>query len=92
MDSDDGVFEIRVLIDNYEASVIIGKGGSNVKSIRTESSAFVSILRSDYPSAERVMTLKGKLENITTAAQLITTLLLQDANTKKEKEVFKCLQ
>lgn len=82
----DDLLEVRVLIDNYEASVIIGKGGSNVKAIRTESGAFVSILRNDFNSKERVMTLKGKVEFIAKAAELICSLLLEDGNAKKEKE------
>lgn len=84
MEGDDGLIEIRCLIDNYEASVIIGKAGSNVKRIREESSAFVSILRNDYNAKERVLTLKGTVEYIAHASELVTTLLLETANARKE--------
>jgi len=52
------MFELRLLIDNYEAGVIIGKGGSNVKDLRVQSSCFVSVLRSEAESKERVLTIK----------------------------------
>lgn len=56
-----GIYETRVLIDNFEASVIIGKGGANVKQIRIDSGAFVSILKNESSvSKERVMTIKVK--------------------------------
>jgi len=76
--------EIRVLIDNYEASVIIGKGGANVKTIRTGSGSFVSILKTESTmSKERVMTIKGSEEAIAAALKMIVTLLLEAANQRK---------
>jgi heterogeneous nuclear rnp K-like protein 2 len=83
----DEMMEIRVLIDNYEASVIIGKGGSNVKNIRAESSAFVSILKNDSPvSKERVLTVKGSEESIAAATKLIAVLLLDAGNQRKQTD------
>lgn len=84
LEGDDGLIEIRLLIDNYEASVVIGKGGANVKAIRTGSNAFVSILRNDFQSKERIMTLKGTVEYIAKAAELIAQLLIDAANEKSE--------
>lgn len=78
----DDLLEIRVLIDNFMASVVIGKGGSNVKQVRTESGAFVSILKHDNPSKERIMTVKGTEENISHAMGLIHSILLA-AQTEK---------
>jgi len=79
--------EIRVLINNYEASVVIGKGGSNVKSIRTDSNSFVSIRKPDSTDTkERVMTVKGSEECIAKAMQLIFTLLLESANHRKSND------
>merc|ERR1719242_2310763 len=81
---DDGKMEIRVLIDNHEASVIIGTGGSNVKMVRDKSSSFVSILKTENKSCkERVMTIKGTEEGICKAVQLIVQLLLDAANKRK---------
>lgn len=80
----DDLGEIRVLIDNYEASIIIGKGGANVKQVRADSGAFVSILKNDNNiSKERVMTVKGTDPSIATAMKLIHVLLLEGANSRK---------
>lgn len=84
MKASDEMMEIRCLIDNYEASVIIGKGGANVKNIRAESSAFVSILKKESEiSKERVLTVKGSEESIALAMKLIATLLLDAGNQRK---------
>jgi len=82
---EEGVIEIRILITNYEAGVIIGKGGANVKSIREKSGAFISILKSEGDSKERVMTIKGNVEQIAQATLQITSLLLDDKQ-KEERE------
>jgi predicted RNA-binding protein YlqC (UPF0109 family) len=82
---EDAVLEIRVLITNYEAGVVIGKGGANVKAIREKSSAFISILKSEADSKERVMTIKGTVEHIAQAVFHILTLLSEDKQ-KKDQE------
>lgn len=70
--------EVRVLIDNYEASVIIGKGGSNVKQIRADSNAFVSILKNELSgSKERIMQVTGTVEFNAAALRMIAELLLK---------------
>lgn len=94
------LFETRVLIDNNEASVIIGKGGANVKKIREDSSAFVSILKSEG-GKERVMQVKGTVEYNIKALQLIAELLQTSAKERnaaaetpedgEEKSSFKIL-
>lgn len=77
--------EIRILIENPEASIIIGKGGTNVKDIRNNSGAFVSILKAENPSAkERVLTLKGIPEHNAKAGELITRLLISANNERKQ--------
>lgn len=77
--------EIRVLIENPEASIIIGKAGVNVKMIRSESGAFVSILKAENPNAkERVLTLKGVPEHNAMAGKLITQLLINANNERKQ--------
>lgn len=77
------LMEIRMLVDNTEASVIIGKAGANVKSVRTESGAFVSILKTEsQTSKERVMTVKGELEAIAKAIKLMAGLLVANQQTK----------
>lgn len=75
--------EVRVLIDNYEASVIIGRGGENVKKIRAETSAFVSILKTEGSGTkERVMQIKGTVEFNTASLKAIAELMINNANSK----------
>lgn len=77
--------EIRVLIDNQQVGGIIGKGGANVKRVREESGAFVSILKAEFRTVhERVMVLKGYASQIAKAAQLIADLLIS-ASSKDRK-------
>jgi len=84
---EDGLQEVRVLIDNPEASVIIGKAGANVKRIRIESGAFISILKNENPSSkERVMTVKGTVEKNASAFKLISELLIEALNEKNAKQ------
>jgi predicted PilT family ATPase len=72
--------EVRLLIDNFEASVIIGKGGDNVKAIRQETGTFVSVLRNDNKeSKERILTIKGDVESISAAFAKIHELLMNNA-------------
>jgi len=77
--------EVRILIENPEASIIIGKGGVNVKTVRNDSGAFVSILKAENPSAkERVLTLKGLPEQNAKAGELISRLLISANNERKQ--------
>jgi len=82
----DDLQEVRVIVDNYEASVIIGKGGANVKQIRLDSSAFVSILKTEGSSKERVMQIKGTVEFNVTALKLIGELLIKNDQERKQTE------
>lgn len=78
--------ECRILIENHEAGTIIGKGGSNVRSIREQSKAFVSILKNESPvSKERVLVLKGTLEYNVEAVRLISNLLVDAQVQRKQK-------
>lgn len=79
--------EVRVLIDNYEASVIIGKQGINVKQIRLDSAAFVSILKTEGAGTkERVMQVTGSTDNNCTAMRMIADLLIRNDNERKATE------
>lgn len=75
----DDLQEIRVLVDNSEASVIIGKGGSNVKKIRNETGAFISILKNEHvPQVnERVTVIKGTVEANSQVMRHIAELLTE---------------
>jgi len=77
--------ELRALIDNTHVGGIIGKGGANVKRVREDSGAFVSILKSDFRNVqERIMLLKGTPTQIGKAALLLAELLVESAVAKKE--------
>jgi len=67
--------------------VIIGKAGANVQRVRTESGAFVSILRTESQvSKERVMTVKGTEHSIVAALIIIVRLLLDATNQRKQTD------
>lgn len=70
--------ETRVLIVNHEASVIIGKGGANVKQLRADSNAFVSVLKNESGSTERVLQVRGSVECNASALKMIAELLLRN--------------
>ena len=78
-----GLIEFRFLIDNAQVGGLIGRGGTNVKKVREESGAFVSIMKSDSRTVhERIMLIKGTVEQIGKAALLIAELLIEAAQSK----------
>jgi len=79
--------EIRTLIDNHQVGGIIGKGGSNVKKVRDETGAFVSILKAEFRNVqERIMVLKGTSTQIAKGCRLLADLLMDVAHQKEKKE------
>lgn len=80
--SDAKTTELRVLLTNEEASVIIGRKGANATRIRTETAVFLTILKTDAPSPERLMVLKGSSEALVAAVLLIAHLLTDQAAEK----------
>ena len=78
-----GLIEFRFLIDNAQVGGLIGRAGTNVKKVREESGAFVSIMKSDSRSVhERIMLIKGTVEQIGKAALFIAELLIEAAQSK----------
>lgn len=66
--------EVRILIENNKVGRIIGKGGTRVNAIRTQSRASVSVLQPNVEGqqpSERVISIKGKLSSIEVAIQLL---------------------
>lgn len=73
----DELQEIRVLVQNSEAGIIIGKGGSNVKKIRNDTGGFISFLKNEIPGCnERVMVLKGLVVANVNVMQYVANLLI----------------
>ena len=70
-------FELRCLIENSAVGGLIGRSGSNVKRVREESGAFVSILATDNRQVtERILTIKGSIDSIAKAVLIISQLLI----------------
>lgn len=69
----------RFLIASSQVGTIIGKGGANVKRIREESGAGISILKQadDKLLQERVMLVRGKPDQIADAARIIADILIE---------------
>ena len=69
--------ELRFLISSSQVGSIIGKGGANVRSVREASGCYVSILKTEYRDVvERVMEVKGTVEQIPVAVEKLAELLL----------------
>ena len=69
--------ELRFLISSSQVGSIIGKGGANVRSVREASGCYVSILKTEYRDVvDRVMEVKGTVEQIPVAVEKLAELLL----------------
>jgi len=81
----DGLFEIRVLINNHEGSVVIGKEGSNVKNIRQQTNCYLSVKKVQVPTVkDRILTIKGQPDGISKALLMISQYLLEANNQRKQ--------
>jgi len=77
-ESTPGQAEFRFLIDNSAVGGLIGKGGANVKRVRDESGAHVSILKSESRAiVERIMIIKGNPQQIGKACFMLCELLIE---------------
>ncbi|XP_022251645.1 RNA-binding protein Nova-2-like isoform X2 [Limulus polyphemus] len=72
--------QIKILVPNSTAGMIIGKGGSYIKQIKEESGAYVQISQKsrDHALAERCITVIGETENNKTAFNLILAKIAED--------------
>jgi len=85
--NEDGLFEIRVLINNHEGSVIIGKEGSNVKTIRQQTNCYLSVKKVQVATVkDRILTIKGQPEGIAKALLMISQYLIEANNQRKQGE------
>jgi len=83
---DEASQEIRTLIDNHQVGGIIGKAGANVKRVREETGAFVSILKAEFRNVqERIMVLKGTATQIAKGCRLLADLLIDVAHKEKKE-------
>ncbi|XP_076306219.1 RNA-binding protein Pasilla-like isoform X4 [Tachypleus tridentatus] len=72
--------QVKILVPNSTAGMIIGKGGSYIKQIKEESGAYVQISQKsrDHALAERCITVIGEMENNKTACKLILAKIAED--------------
>jgi heterogeneous nuclear rnp K-like protein 2 len=69
--------EVRFLIENSLVGGVIGTNGTNVKRVREETGTFISIVRGVQRTPERIMQLRGSIEQITHALYMIAELLIE---------------
>lgn len=72
--------QVKILVPNSTAGMIIGKGGSYIKQIKEESGAYVQISQKsvDVALPERCVTVIGELENNRKACSMILSKIVED--------------
>lgn len=70
-----GNLQVKVLVPNSTAGMIIGKGGAYIKQIKEESGAFIQISQKakDQQLTERCITIIGEMEHNQKAVQVGST-------------------
>jgi len=74
----DNHLELGLLLMNRDVGLIIGKGGNNIKSIRSDSGARVNIPDHFPGSQERIAEISGVVEDVSRAIQMIASSLSED--------------
>jgi len=74
---DDTPATIRLLVDQKKAGTIIGKGGSTVSKLRTDSGANVDISKPVNGCPHRVVTIKANFHSASSVAASIASLLAE---------------
>ncbi|XP_052275285.1 RNA-binding protein Pasilla-like isoform X15 [Dreissena polymorpha] len=72
--------QVKILVPNSTAGMIIGKGGNYIKQIKEESGAYVQISQKSKETnlPERCITVAGDLENNKKAVDLILQKIVED--------------
>lgn len=72
--------QVKILVPNSTAGMIIGKGGSYIKQIKEESGAYVQLSQKsrDHALAERSITIIGDLEPNRKAVELVLAKIVED--------------
>lgn len=72
--------QVKVLVPNSTAGMIIGKGGSFIKQMKEESGAYVQISQKskDHALAERCITIIGEPENNKKACAMVVQKIVED--------------
>lgn len=72
----DARHELRLLISSSQVGSIIGKSGLNVKHIRDVSQCYLSILKTDWQTFDRVLVIRGSITQASKAVEMIGRYLL----------------
>jgi len=76
--TDNSHLDLNLLLMNRDVGLVIGKGGGNIKSIRSETGARINIPKQIMGAQERIAELSGTVEEVTRAIQLIASSLSQE--------------
>lgn len=72
------VNQVKILIPNTTAGLLIGKGGAYIKQIKDESGAFVQISSKQTELPERIVTIDGDAESRNKALSLVVKKIAED--------------
>lgn len=77
-----GHFQMKILVPNSTAGMIIGRQGSYIKEISTETGAFIEVSKKSGDSRipERVITIIGNPDQIIGASEFMIRKIADDAN------------
>jgi len=81
---------LKLLIPSVQAGAIIGKGGENIKDMRSTSGADINFNADPLPgSSEREMSIRGKREQVTKCIFKIVSILLENPATDRDIRLYK---
>jgi len=85
-----GEITLKLLIPSVQAGAIIGKGGENIKDMRSTSGADINFNADPLPgSSEREMCIRGKREEVTKCIFKIVSILLENPATHGDIRLYK---
>ncbi|XP_061173235.1 RNA-binding protein Pasilla-like isoform X9 [Saccostrea echinata] len=72
--------QVKILVPNSTAGMVIGKGGNYIKQIKEESGAYIQISQKSKETnlPERCITVAGEIENNRKAVELILQKIVED--------------
>ena len=95
-DNEEKATHVRFLLSNAEAGAIIGKGGSTINEIKSQSGVRIQLSRNNecFPgTSDRIIMLSGGVDGILTATELILSRLIDevsDIDALKRNFQFNC--
>lgn len=81
--------QVKILIPNSTAGMIIGRSGCYIKHIKEKSGVYIQISQKpkDYALPERCITIFGEMENNKTACRMILEKVVEDPNCKNSLNI-----